>query len=647
MGTTTEKLQAALESKEAVQTALEDHGVDVTEDFSTYGALIASELTNREVVESHVTNTNNPHNVTKSQVGLGNVPNVKTNDQTPTYTVASSLTKLSSGEKLSVAFGKIAKAISDLISHLANKSNPHGVTAAQVGAIPTSQKGAASGVAELDSNGKVPSSQLPAYVDDVLEYTAKSSFPSTGETGKIYVDTTTNKTYRWSGSAYVEISASLALGETSSTAYRGDRGKIAYEHSQKTSGNPHNVTKSDIGLGNVENKSSETIRGEMTKENVTDALGYTPPTTNTTYSAATQSKQGLMSAADKKKLDGIATGANAYTHPTYTEQTGEPTANQTPSFGGTFKVSQPISDETGHIIGMNTRTITIPNTVATQSVAGLLSAANKKQLDYGGVPIVTTAGTGAAYTATVDGMAVLKTGMRLTIIPHTASTAANATLNVNSLGAKYIRQPLNTNTSSTTAGASAGWIIANKPVTLMYNGTYWITESTTITDANNLYGTLPITKGGTGATTAEAALEKLGALGHADVVDNLLSESTDLPLSAYQGKVLKAYIDALFGTRSLSHPTDKFSDNQCLCKTAGNITHVYVSLKSATTITNGTTVELTGHPIVQITQEFSAVTFNGTSVKIQVTAEKIFFKLDKDFPTNSWLRFAFSYISTK
>ena len=90
-----------------------------------------------------------------------------------------------------------------------------------------SLKGAASGLAELDSSGKVPSSQLPSYVDDVLDYTKKANFPSTGETGKIYVDNTTNKTYRWSGSAYVEISASLALGETSSTAYAGNKGKAA------------------------------------------------------------------------------------------------------------------------------------------------------------------------------------------------------------------------------------------------------------------------------------------------------------------------------------------------------------------------------------------------------------------------------------
>ena len=143
----------------------------------------------------------------------------------------------------------------------------------------------ASQVAELDSNGLILSSQLPSYVDDVIEayyYNNKMYKESahtnqlTGESSKIYVDLSTNKTYRWSGSAYVEISASLALGENSSSAYRGDRGKIAYDHSQLTSGNPHNVTKTDIGLSNVENKSSATIRGELTSSNVTTALGYTP-----------------------------------------------------------------------------------------------------------------------------------------------------------------------------------------------------------------------------------------------------------------------------------------------------------------------------------------------------------------------------------
>ncbi|MFH1231028.1 MAG: hypothetical protein V1709_05970 [Planctomycetota bacterium] len=132
----------------------------------------------------------------------------------------------------------------------------------------TSNKGVANGYAELDADGKVPSSQLPSYVDDVIEVANYAALPGTGETGKIYVTLDDNITYRWSGSAYVEISASLALGETSATAYRGDRGKTAYDHSQITSGNPHGTTKSDVGLGNVTNdeqvkKSGDTMSGDL------------------------------------------------------------------------------------------------------------------------------------------------------------------------------------------------------------------------------------------------------------------------------------------------------------------------------------------------------------------------------------------------
>lgn len=106
-----------------------------------------------------------------------------------------------------------------------------------------SEKGQPGGVAELDDTGHVPVSQLPSYVDDVQEYASRSAFPATGEAGKIYVATDTNLTYRWSGSGYVEISPSLALGETSATAYRGDRGKVAYDHSQvKDGSNPHGTT---------------------------------------------------------------------------------------------------------------------------------------------------------------------------------------------------------------------------------------------------------------------------------------------------------------------------------------------------------------------------------------------------------------------
>jgi len=127
----------------------------------------------------------------------------------------------------------------------------------RTGYVAASEKGAANGVATLDENGTVPSSQLPSYVDDSIEgYLYNGKFYSdsghtkevAAESGKIYVDLSTNKAYRWSGSQYTEISASLALGDNSSTAYRGDRGKAAYDHSQKKSGNPHNVTLGDLGV---------------------------------------------------------------------------------------------------------------------------------------------------------------------------------------------------------------------------------------------------------------------------------------------------------------------------------------------------------------------------------------------------------------
>ena len=85
--------------------------------------------------------------------------------------------------------------------------------------------GLRNGVASLDANGKIPTYQLPSYVSDVLEFRSFDRFPTTGEVNKIYIALDTNKTYRWGGTVYVEIGSSLALGETSETAYAGDKGK--------------------------------------------------------------------------------------------------------------------------------------------------------------------------------------------------------------------------------------------------------------------------------------------------------------------------------------------------------------------------------------------------------------------------------------
>lgn len=272
------------------------------------------------------------------------MPNVATNDQTPTYTEAAALAKLTSGEKLSVAFGKISKAVTDLIAHIANKSNPHGVTKAQVGLgsvdntsdankpvssaqqaalnlkLNASLKGAANGLAELDSAGKVPAAQLPSFVDDVLEgYYYNSKFyresahttEITGETGKIYVDIPSNKTYRWSGTAYVVISDTIALGETASTAYRGDKGKIAYDHSQGAHARTDatKVEKSTTN-GNVKINGTETVVYAHPSTHAASMI-----TQDATHRFATDTEKAAWNARPKKySADVPASASAAITH---------------------------------------------------------------------------------------------------------------------------------------------------------------------------------------------------------------------------------------------------------------------------------------------------------------------------------------------
>ena len=176
--------------------------------------------------------------------------------------------------------------------------------------IPTITDAKIDSVSATKITGTIPQSNLPSYVDDVLEYAGVDTFPEEGEAGKIYVDTTTNKTYRWGGSSYVEISASLALGETSSTAYRGDYGKVAYTHAAAKG------SAFASGLYKITtNAQGHVIAATaVTKTDIT-ALGIPAQDTNTTYQNATTSADGLMSSEDKTKLDGIASGANKYTHP--------------------------------------------------------------------------------------------------------------------------------------------------------------------------------------------------------------------------------------------------------------------------------------------------------------------------------------------
>lgn len=156
-------------------------------------------------------------------------------------------------------------------------------------------KGAPNGLASLNESGIIPSAQLPSYVDDVIEVDTFSNIPGTGESGKIYIVQDTNLTYRWSGTDYVEISKSLALGETSSTAYSGDKGKATTDKLNRI---PDKLITDTV---NVNQSTTEAVLNFTTYRQEAQQIGR-----NTlTITSATTSQAGLMSSSDKTKLDGL------------------------------------------------------------------------------------------------------------------------------------------------------------------------------------------------------------------------------------------------------------------------------------------------------------------------------------------------------
>lgn len=156
-------------------------------------------------------------------------------------------------------------------------------------------KGAPNGLASLNESGIIPSAQLPSYVGDVIEVDTFSNLPGTGESGKIYIVQDTNLTYRWSGTAYVEISKSLALGETSSTAYPGDKGKATTDKLNRI---PDKLITDTV---NVNQSTTKAVLNFTTYRQEAQQVGR-----NTlTITSATTSQAGLMSSSDKTKLDGL------------------------------------------------------------------------------------------------------------------------------------------------------------------------------------------------------------------------------------------------------------------------------------------------------------------------------------------------------
>lgn len=242
-----------------------------------------------------------------------------------------------------------------------------------------STKGQPGGLAELDSTGKVPAAQLPSYVDDVLEFSTKAQFPQIGETGKIYVSKDTNLTYRWTGTQYLEISQSLALGETPSTAYPGDKGKA---NRDALNSMPTKLTSY---------LTPTTSTGELVKINykyaAKDGLNYGPlQDDNIDIPSATTTNAGAMSAIDKGRLDDLYDEFGSIENPgdkldslPNNLVTGvDATSRNASTVTINYKQSD-LSAASNSYANPIAKSQTIP--AATQSAAGVMTATDKQNLD--------------------------------------------------------------------------------------------------------------------------------------------------------------------------------------------------------------------------------------------------------------------------
>lgn len=248
--------------------------------------------------------------------------------------------------------------------------------------VKRSEMGVAGGVATLSDSGQIPASQLPSYVDDVLEYNNQSAFPKTGETGKIYIAKDTNLTYRWTGSAYSEISKSLALGETNSTAYAGDKGAANRAALESL---PNNIitTLTQMPASNQ----FQILVNRHTKNGLNYKSGSVQSIIIPLVENEGVTNAGLMSPADKDHLDDLWSSA-------ISSVSGNDVTLGSNTTGNVGTITLSTSNVGGGDGLTDTISITVP--LATISANGVMSSADKTKLD----------GIGSISNQTIDEICV-------------------------------------------------------------------------------------------------------------------------------------------------------------------------------------------------------------------------------------------------
>ena len=481
--------------------------------------------TNKTNLSSHTGSTNNPHSVTKAQVGLGNVPNVATNDQTPTYTAASSLTALTSGEKLSVSMGKLSKAVSTLISHL-DASNPHGISKSTIGL------GNVDNTADADKTVKAAgtattATTLSGLTATIAELNILDGVTATAaEINKLDGLTATtaqlNKTATLStvatSGSYNDLSNKPSIPtvytESQCTTFTSDAGTVTPLAVQKAA-KMFAITRPSSTVANTIARYSNTTG---------DVKSSTIKIEDVTNTKDSSQKAEVISIP-------VANGTKKMVYGYCTDQ-----VDGTSFIGGLFDADATefpyasglaIGGSSGNLLWKGAKVAVatdIPtklsqftndsgfkSTNATTSASGLMAATDKTKLDATNVAYGTcsTAAGTAAKVITVSGNTnwALTAGSFVTVVFSATNTAENPTLNINGTGAKNVYY--NGSQITTSSLGMAG--TASTPMTFMYDGSKYIFVSWG-KDNNTTYTNVKLGHGYATCDTAASTVAKVATL---------------------------------------------------------------------------------------------------------------------------------------